>query len=376
MAHYETTVRLSHISTSSKARSGLSVADAVGGAKAHLRYITRDDAAEDGNIIARTNGQFLDAPPDELKAAARNAIDNRSQKHTDAYGVRLADKLIVSLPNDATITEQRQMCANILENFTADSEAFGMAAIHTDKAGNKHAHFLFVDGRESLEAAKARRPDAKRVRRADALRLNEGGNRQEVRARVAASINAVALPAGRRAAEVRSYGDRGIEREPQRHEGPQVADKLERAPDSPAALTSGIFKRLKANAVALRKRLERETIEGASIDPDAIPGRYRKGWLGSTLFGWMRAQNERRTAGQSQTIMDAIDAGTADFVADWPQQQPPALPAAARPEVRQTLKEAARRAVAPPLPHKPILSPPTPATPPKRKRRSRDDEER
>lgn len=344
MAHYETTVRLSHISTSNKARSGLSVADAVGAAKAHLRYITRDDAAEDGNIIARTNGQFLDGPPDELKAAARNAIDNRSQKHTDAYGVRLADKLIVSLPNDATIEEQRQMCANILEDFTADSEAFGMASIHTDKAGNKHAHFLYVDGPESLEAAKVRRPDAKRVRRADALRLNEGGNRQEVRARVAASINAVALPAGRRAAEVRSYADRGVEREPQRHEGPQVADKLERKPDRATALTSGIFKRLKANAVALRKRLERETAEGASIDADEIPARYRKGWLGSTLFGWMRTQNTKRTEGQQATTLDAIDEGCAAFVADWPQQQPPALPAAARPEVRQTLNEAAKRA--------------------------------
>lgn len=278
------------------------------------------------------------------------------------------------------------MCAAILEDFTADSEAFGMAAIHTDKAGNKHAHFLFVDGLESLEAAKARRPDAKRVRRADALRLNEGGNRQEVRARVAASINAVALPAGRRTAEVRSYADRGIEREPQRHEGPQVADKLAREPERTTALTSGVFKRLKANAVALRKRLERETIEGASIDPDAIPRRYRKGWLGGTLFGWMRAQNERRTAGQSETTMDAIDAGAADFVADWPQQQPPALPAAARPEVRQTIKEAARRAAgvtemprtfeSEAQPHSPILRPPTPAAPPKRKRRSRDDEAR
>lgn len=344
MAHYETTVSLSHISTSSKARSGLSVADAVGAAKAHLRYITRDDAAEDGNIIARTNGQFLDGSTDELKAAARNAIDNRSQKHTDAYGVRLADRLIVSLPNDATITEQRQICANILEDFTADSEAFGMAAIHTDKDGNKHAHFLFVDGLESLEAAKARRPDAKRVRRADALRLNEGGNRQEVRARVAASINAVAIPAGRRAAEVRSYADRGIEREPQHHEGPQVADKTERGPDGPTALTRGVFKRLKANALALRKRLERETAEGASIDTDEIPARYRKGWIGGTLFGWLKAQNAKRTAGQQATSLDAIDEGTAAFVADWPQQQPPALPAAQRPEVRQTLKEAAQRA--------------------------------
>ena len=41
------------------------------------------------------------------------------------------------------------MCAAILSDFTRDSEAFGMAAIHTDKRGNPHAHFLFVDGLES-----------------------------------------------------------------------------------------------------------------------------------------------------------------------------------------------------------------------------------
>ena len=98
MSHYETTVRLTHISTSSKARSGLSVADAVGAAKAHLRYITRDDAAQPGDVIARSNGVILDGSPDDLKAAAREAIDKRSQRHTDAYGVRLADRLIVSCP--------------------------------------------------------------------------------------------------------------------------------------------------------------------------------------------------------------------------------------------------------------------------------------
>ena len=87
MSHYETTVRLTHISTSSKARSGLSVADAVGAAKAHLRYITRDDAAQPGDVIARSNRVILDGSPDDLKAAAREAIDKRSQRHTDAYGV-------------------------------------------------------------------------------------------------------------------------------------------------------------------------------------------------------------------------------------------------------------------------------------------------
>ena len=274
MSHYETTVRLTHISTSSKARSGLSVADAVGAAKAHLRYITRDDAAQPGDVIARSNGVILDGSPDDLKAAAREAIDKRSQRHTDAYGVRLADRLIVSLPRDATMDEQRTMCAAILADFTADSEAFRMAAIH-GQAREPHAHFLFVDGLESIAAAKPAAPTRSASARADALRLNEGGNRQEVRERIAATINAVAAPAGRRLAEVRSFKERGIDREPQRHEGPQVADKLAREPDRPT-FTRRVYNRLKSNADALRKRLQRDTIEGASIDPTTSPAATAK----------------------------------------------------------------------------------------------------
>jgi hypothetical protein len=321
MAHYETTVKLGHISTSAKARSGLSVAAAVGAAQAHLRYITRDDAAEAGNVIARSNGAFLDGSTDDLKAAAKASIDARSERHTDAYGVRLADKLIVSLPNDASPDEQRTMCAAILADFTADSEAFGMAAIHTDKSGNKHAHFLFIDGLETIDAAKARRPDAKRVRRADALRFNEGGNRQEVRERIAATINATAAPAGRRLAEVRSFKDRGIDREPQRHEGPQVADKLAREPDRPT-FTRRVYDRLKANADALRTRLTGEAFEGASIDAEAIPQRYRKGWVGSALRDWVRRTSAHRTRGQDLTSGQIVDDGAASFVASWSEQKP------------------------------------------------------
>ena len=107
------------------------------------------------------------------------------------------------------------------------------------------------------------------------MRLNEGGNRQEVRERIAATINAVAAPAGRRLAEVRSFKERGIDREPQRHEGPQVADKLAREPDRPT-FTRRVYNRLKSNADALRKRLQRDTIEGASIDPTTSPAATAK----------------------------------------------------------------------------------------------------
>lgn len=358
MSHYETTVKLSHISTSTKARSGLSVAAAVGAAQAHLRYITRDDAAQPGDVIARSNGAILDGSPDDLKAAAKEAIDNRSQRHTDAYGVRLADKLIVSLPRDATMDEQRTMCAAILEDFTGDSEAFGMAAIHTDKRGNPHAHFLFVDGLESIDAAKARRPDAKRVRRADALRLNEGGNRQDIRERIAATINATAAPAGRRLAEVRSLKVRGIDREPQRHEGPQVADKIAREPDR-LTFTRRVMARLKANVTTLRGRLEGDAHEGASIDAEDIPARYRKGWMGTALRDWVRRTSDHRTRGQNRTTGQMVDDGAMAFVADWAEQEPPSPtmpPFIANPtpapsdhdssdERRQTIRAAAQEAV-------------------------------
>ena len=337
MAQYEASVRLSHISTSSKARNGLSKTDAVATAKAHLRYITRDDAAEPGNVIAWADGGLVLGDTDQLKERARAAIDQRAEKHNDAYGVRLNDKLMVSLPNDAPITEQRQMVTDILSEFCGDSSAFGMAAIHTDKEGNKHAHFSFVDGPESLEAAKARRPDAKRVRRADHLRLNEGGNRQYVRHRVANCINEIARFNGRRIAEVRSFADRGIEREPQKHEGPQVADKLARD----ETLTKGVFARLKANAIKFRKKLERETIEGASMRLDDVPSRYKTGWLNDTWKGWLKAKNKIRTAGQDTKMTETVEAQTADFVADWHTQTP----------------ETAKEPVSRPSPPKPVQDP-------------------
>ena len=324
MATYEATVKVSHITTSTKGRNGLSATDAVGAAKANLRYITRDDAAEAGNVIARTNGQFIEGTTEDLKKAARESIEKRAERHNNAYGVRLADKMVVSLPNDATIEEQRTMCSNILTNFTADSEAFGMAAIHTDKKGNKHAHFFFVDGLETKEAAVARRPDAKRVRRAEQLRMNEGGNRQEIRHRVASEINGIAKSAHRRMAEIRSFKDRGIEREPQKHEGPQVSHKLDRPTDGQQHITGRVLSRLKANAIALRKRLEGEAIPGASIRLEDVPGRYRRGWLGGAWSAWLRQTNQARTHGQDRTTDDAINDGLTAFVSDWPQQAPEA----------------------------------------------------
>ena len=175
---------------------------------------------------------------------------------------------------------------------------------------------------------------------------------------MAACINAVSAENGRRLAEVRSYKDRGIEREPQRHEGPQVSDKLDRVDSKATAITGGVFSRLKANAIGLRKRLEREAIEGASIQSEDIPKRYRKGWFGGVWLDRLRQINKRRTAGQDESSQNAVYDDVTAFVSDWPQQAPEPIQKAQempagpppfpptdtlRPQVRQSIKEAARQ---------------------------------
>ena len=122
---------------------------------------------------------------------------------------------------------------------------------------------------------------------------------------------------------MRSFKERGIDREPQRHEGPQVADKLAREPDRPT-FTRRVYNRLKSNADALRKRLQRDTIEGASIDPYDIPSRYRKGWIGTALRDWRQRVSAERTKGQDLTAVQMVDDGCAAFVASWSEQEPPA----------------------------------------------------
>jgi hypothetical protein len=177
--------------------------------------------------------------------------------------------------------------------------------------------------------------------------------------------------------------DRGIDREPQQHEGPQVADRIARVPDKPT-FTRRVMARLKANVTQMRGRLERDTHEGASIDTDDMPKRYRKGWMGTALRDWARRVSVERTRGQDRTSGQMVDDGAMAFVADWSEQEPPSPtlpplianptpppgPIVRHPELRQErvqtayerLRERARAAQQPP------------ASLPRQRRR--DDEER
>ena len=230
---YEATINVRHISTSPRARNALSLSEAMDRAVGNLRYITRSSAVWSGDIIGHSEGVTMIAEDPADRRAAREmtlwALEARAQRNRTSTGIRLADTLIVSLPRDATPDHHREMVANILANLGRNSDAWLIGAIHRDRTGNPHAHVLAIDGLESQAEAKARRPEARRVRRADALRLNEGGNRREIRSRIAGQINAVSDREGYRRAEVRSYEERGIERPPTRHDGPRkraIDDKL------------------------------------------------------------------------------------------------------------------------------------------------------
>lgn len=228
-----------------------SVAHNIKGAKQNLGYIARDAArADPADLIFAHAGKIKDGAevePGQLKKRMSQAIDERAKKHRKNVGVRLSDTMIVSLPNDATDEECREIAWGMLSHLVGDSEAHAMAAIHSDKERNKHLHIFYVDGLETRESAKARNPEAKRVRRRDFGRqivqempVGTDGNQLKnecgkpitahgkLRADFAKIINDVGDREGRRFAEHRTFKERGIERTPQTHEGQEVQDKLAR----------------------------------------------------------------------------------------------------------------------------------------------------
>jgi len=228
----ELSTRFSGISTSEKAKDGgLSIEKAAMKAKANLRYIARSSAVKKGNaagagMVKNPDGSVV-RNASEGRAAIRRAIDTRSQKG-GKNGKRVAEKMMFSLPNDFAGKPAREALRRVLHMLVADSDALAYGAIHTDRPDNLHCHILAIDGQESVASARKRRPDAKRVRRCDQLRMNERGRPREVRKAIAREINAVAEIYGLTKVEHRSFKDRGITREPGLHVGPQQIARIKR----------------------------------------------------------------------------------------------------------------------------------------------------
>jgi hypothetical protein len=211
----ELTTRFSAITTGAGAKNQRSAADAVEAGVAHLRYITRPNARAEiawAGVSGDSQG--------DLHKALRARIRERAHQGGKG-GARAAEKGIVSLPNDWP-EDARQEAVDLIASHLApdSSEATAVVVSHKDRPGNAHLHFLAVDGRESVEAARLRRPNAKRVRRANVIRLGDRGRPKELRGEIAEILNGIALRRGLQGVEWRSFEDRGIEYEPMLHEGP------------------------------------------------------------------------------------------------------------------------------------------------------------
>ena len=158
----ELTTTIRRVSSSPKARSGLSPAAAAGRAVASIRYITRSTAAE----AVEWSGARLDAVAPKghraVKAALAEAIQERAQEG-GKQGRVIAGRFIVSLPNDWPLDARREALRRVCAHLAPPgSDALAMGALHNDKPDNPHMHILAVDGLEAPNWPRAR-ADARRA---------------------------------------------------------------------------------------------------------------------------------------------------------------------------------------------------------------------
>ena len=268
---YAVSINIKHISTSPKARKVLSLADATATAKARFRYQTREAACGDEDVFCHSQGETLTGDKKAVKAKAYSALSQRAEKHNEKNGIRLCDTGHISLTNDATTDEQREIARLLVSEMSGDSSAVVVASIHNDRKGNKHLHWWAVDGLETREAAQARSPDAKRIRQRDQLRLNEGGSREAWREKMAGIVNQIAEKNGRRQAEYRSLKDQGIEhKKPQIHEGVEFVEKTEHGDD----LSQAVKERMDKNQDIIAANIQAEG-GGQAKQMLGIPKRWR-----------------------------------------------------------------------------------------------------
>ena len=211
----ELTTRFTPITTGAGSKHQKSPADAVASGAAHLQYILRARAMSEvswSGVSGESDADRRRSLRDRMRILAAKG---------GKLGARVAEKGIVSLPNSWP-PEARQDAVERLSGYLAPSgsEAMAVVVTHRDKPGNSHLHFLALDGAESKEAAKARRPDAKRIRRAQVIRLGDRGRPQELRQSIAEILNQIAIERGLEGVEWRSFKDRDVRISPTLHEGP------------------------------------------------------------------------------------------------------------------------------------------------------------
>lgn len=178
-----------------------------GTAAAHLRYITRPNAA----------GVILSHEATTTPAGACNWI-NREER-ADRANARVVDKVMVAIPVELNAEQRTQLIRNYADIMTGGVCPW-FAAIHDQgkDASNPHAHIVFRD--RHIDHGKRH------------MMLSEKGSTERLRQAWEAAANKALMRCGYNARiSCRSLQDQGIDRLPQIHEGPRVRameDKGER----------------------------------------------------------------------------------------------------------------------------------------------------
>ena len=311
-SHYTCHISLSSISTDARSMASMGLDEAKNKAKENLDYILRPSATRAGQyhlVFVRTDGETFGCMQDAgdkkfIRELCVKALDKRARKHRNikgkTKGVSLCHKVVISLPKDANLDHQMGIAQGILDELGGGSEAFILAAIHFDTPGNPHLHLWIVDGPETLEAAKARAEERKRakaksdtkktrVTRRDHLRLTDKDGYKKVRQTIAKVIDEIAVRKGLRRPEIRSLAERGIEREPQVHEGPEFTQKAALTTDMDElsrSLTLATYSAVTKNVVSIMANnyvlSEYAPTDHLDVDLEIFPSRL-KGFATWTL---------------------------------------------------------------------------------------------
>jgi hypothetical protein len=171
----------------------------AGYAAAHARYILRPGAV--ALAVARL--------PNAERTPAASVQWFRDREQTARANARVADRIVVALPLEFNLHEQRLLVTNFVGSLDPQKRCPMLFAIHAngEDAQNPHAHIMLVD---------ADRDTGKRV-----LMLSERQSTERLREAWEQSVNQALERKGLQVrVDRRTLAAQGIEREPQIHVGP------------------------------------------------------------------------------------------------------------------------------------------------------------
>ena len=297
---YTATIVFSVISSSPKSRSNqqaiqngkapLTTEEATKKAIRHIKYICKKKKNKtndyisviylhQGNLHNITNKKsFLSEISTKLyehTAAGPEIIRQEKRSSPFKKSMRVIEKILVTLPNDASLIQLQEICSKILTEFCGVSNVHGICSIHGRLNGdNNHANFVFINGKESIETAQKRASERAKsaTKRTRAIRkyhisFQEPFSIISNRKKIAEIINEIANRDGLNPIEIRPLKDQDIQTTPQMHEN------CKRLNDQEPYITDASKHALRFNFTTMFKEKQGE-IGSQPVNRDLYPKRW------------------------------------------------------------------------------------------------------